>query len=235
MNMSDQAGLQELNKVTQELATELAIPQEAQVAKYTVEEEFDKFVSSYLPRLQLFDSNSNACKQGLMQIGEYGLVQNNNHIPLGKEVKCWILSMRFKAMDINDGVKSYFNPKNPEFVRIMGKSSVQNTGCLCGPEFLVYLPDQDKFATFYMSSKTMRREAQNVKPLRNKACLLRTRLIEKKPYSWWGAVATTCTTPLQAPPNDRLQEELQKFNNPPETEVEKITDEEKAALADRER
>jgi len=167
----------------------------------------------------LFDSNSNACKQNLIPIGSYGLAHNNNITSLGKELSLFILSMRYKAMDLNDGVKSFFNPHNPEFQSIKNKSEGQNTGCLCGPEFLVYIPSHDKFATFFMSSKTMRREAPNVKELRGKPCYLRTRYIEQKPYSWWGPVATPCTTPLQAPEQSRLEEELEKFNNPPEIEV----------------
>lgn len=208
--------------VVDEQGTELAIPQESQVAKYVNDDNFDKLVTTYLPRLQLYDSNSNAVKQGTIQIGTYGLATANNITSLGKEAKLFVCSMRFKAMDLNGGVKSFYNPDHKEFLRIKKTSEGQNTGCLCGPEFLVFLPDINKFATFFMSSKTMRREAPNVRALIGKGCLLRTRLIEKKPYTWFGPIATPYTSPMKLPDAINLQAELDGFNNPPEEEIEAV-------------
>lgn len=218
----------------------LAIPQENQVAKYVNDELFDSFVTSYLPRLQLFDSNSKDVKAKNIPLAHYGLKNANNLVDLGEEVRMFVCSMRFKALDLrpdnkgNPQVKSYFNPASNDFILVKSQSEIQNSGCLCGPEFLVYIPDLKKFATFYMSSKTMRREAPNVKALLNKACLLRSRFIEKGQYSWYGPVATACTTPMQLPAADRLNQELLAFNNPPETMVEEA-DAEEAASTDRAR
>lgn len=212
----------------------LAIAPDQQLGKYASDQMFDKMVTTYLPRVQLYDSNSNAVKQQLIPIGEYGLASANNILPLGKEVKMFVCSMRFKAMDLNGGVKSFYNPDHPEFGRIKKTSEGQNTGCLCGPEFLVYLPEYDRFATFFMSSKTMRREAPNVRNLMGKGCLLRARLIEKKPYTWFGPVATPHTSPMRLPNATLLQQELDGFNNPPEEEIEAV-DEKTAAANERAR
>jgi hypothetical protein len=221
--------------VQDQMSSELSIPQSAQVAKYVNDDLFDRFVSTYLPRLQLFDSNSNDVKTRQIPIGHYGLKNANTLIDLGDTISIFICSMRFKALDLNDGVKSFFNPNSAEFLRVKATSEGQNTGCLCGPEFLVYVPDMQKFATFFMSSKTMRREAPNVKALLGKACTLRTHLIEKKPYTWYGPQATPCTTPLSLPAGDRLNQELETFNNPPEQVVEEIDEAEAAAAAARAR
>lgn len=220
--------------VEEEVATQIAIPDGQTMAKYASNDQFDDFVSTYLPRLQLFDSNSGAVKEGKINIGNYGLAHNNNVTDLGKECRIFVLSMRFKAMDLNNGVKSWFNPALADFKRVKARSEGQNTGCLCGPEFLVYVPELGKFATFFMSSKTMRREAPNVRELLGKAALLRARMIDKKPYKWWGPVVVECTTPMSIPPADRLADELDKFNNPPESQIETI-DEAAAAAAGVER
>lgn len=226
--------------VIAEESNQLQIPQESQVAKYVSDELFDSFVSTYLPRLQLFDSNSKDVKAKNIPLSHYGLKNANNLIDLGEEVRLFVCSMRFKALDLrkddkgNDQVKSYFNPSNNDFIMVKSQSEIQNSGCLCGPEFLVYIPDVKKFATFYMSSKTMRREAPNVKALLNKACLLRTRFIEKGKFTWYGPVATACSTPMSLPTADRLNAELVAFNNPPEILVEAV-DVAEAAAADRAR
>lgn len=218
-----------------EQGSELATPQTGTMAKYATDDLFDKFVTSYLPRLQLFDSNSNDVKKGNIPISHYGLKNANTLIDLGGEVELFVCSMRLKALDLrNDEVKSFFNPAMPEFLTIRGQSEFQNSNCLCGPEFLVYIPRVKKFATFFMSSKTMRREAPNVKNLLNKACLLRSRFIEKGKFAWYGPVATAYTSPLEMPSSERLSAELESFNNPPESQVE-AADSAEAASADRPR
>lgn len=198
--------------------TELALPQDATPA--VMHEQFDDMVSSYLPRLQLFDSNSKQCKLKQVGQGNYGLVVNGSITDLGDDIKLFIVSLRSKAMDLNGGVRSYFDPKNVEFARIQARAKIKNSGCMCGPEFLVYVPDVRKFATFFMSSATLRREAPNVKSQLGKACTLRSHLIDDGKYTWYGPISSSCSVPLEPPPADKMFAEIEKFKNPPVEEVE---------------
>ncbi len=209
--------------------TELALPQDTTPAN--IHEQFDDMVSSFLPRLQLFDSNSKPCKQKLVNQGHYGLVVNGNVSDLGDEIKLFIVALRSKAMDLNNGVRSYYDPTNIEFTRIQGRSKIKNSGCMCGPEFLVYMPDLRKFATFFMSSPTLKREAPNVKSQLGKACTLRSRLIDDGKYTWYGPVSSACSVPLDPPPADKMHAEIEKFKNPPVEETETV--EEKPGGRDR--
>ncbi len=70
--------------------TELALPQDATPAN--INEQFDDMVSSFLPRLQLFDSNSKACKKKEVEQGHYGLVVNGSTSDIGDEVKLFIVA-----------------------------------------------------------------------------------------------------------------------------------------------
>jgi hypothetical protein len=207
---------------------DLAIPTTTALATGLTAETFDEFVSSYLPRLQLFDSNSGAVKRKQIGMGNYGLVINTSVTDLGDEVKCFVLSARLKAMCLNDGVRSYFDPKHSEFLKIKALADTPNTGCLCGPEFLLYLPTQKKFVTFFMSSKTMRRESPNLMALLSKSALLKTRFIENGKFSWYGPVVVAYSTPLDPPPAERMGVEIDKFRNPPVEETEVVEEDKRA-------
>lgn len=216
----------------------VAIPSANSVAKYYTDEDFDTLAkaSDFLPRFQLYGSNSNACKESKINIGHYGYVQGDRIIDCTKEVYCWVLGLRLKALRITgDKVEANFNPRHPEFIKIKAESGVKDTGSLCGPEFLLYLPEQKQFVTFFMASKTMRREAPNVRDHLAKegqtaaAMTLKSTLIKANGYSWHGPIVTGCSVPIENPDPEELLTELNKFNNPPEKQQEAASSDEVAA------
>jgi hypothetical protein len=218
----------------------LAIPVNVGVAKYATDAAFAEVAKAvdFLPRFQLYSSNSKECKKGKIAIAHYGYTQGDEIIDCGTEVRCFSLGMRLKAMLIaGDRVTAHFNPEHPEFKKIQAESKIKDTGALCGPEFLLWLSEKGVFVTFYMANKTMRREAPNVyqytphagDPSRNIAprgaspLTLKAQLIEKGEYSWHGPVITGCSIPLTPPPEEAFVTELTKFNNPPEPKDEAAT------------
>src|SRR4051812_905386 len=106
----------------QELA--LAVP-DAGVARYTTDEDFNAIAKAtdFLPRFQLYGSNSAACKEEKISQGHYGYVEGDRIIDCGKEVRVFTLGYRLKAMRIiGDKVEVYFNPKHQEFMKIKQES-----------------------------------------------------------------------------------------------------------------
>lgn len=195
-----------------------------QASKYADDKTFAGVSSGggFLPRLQLFGATSNLCKEGKIGMGNYGLVRSKDSVEdLTKEVNVLVLAWRPKALEIGaDEIISIFNPNNDEFKRIAAKSEESDSGCMFGPEFLVYIPAVESYATFFMSSKSSRREAPSLKALMGKAATIRSKLVKTKKYMWHAPDITMCSQQFEIPAQEVLVEQINRFNNPPETESE---------------
>ena len=190
--------------------------------------------TAFLPRLQLFGGNSDACKEGKIGIGRYGLVKNKEIIDYGPQIDAYPLSLRFKAMRIaGENIFNYHNPESPEFQKIMADSEIQNSGCFYGPEFLLWLPSTKVFATFLLGSKSARMLGQDLKgPLDNRqGVTLKCKLVENKAKQKWHIpVILINSTPFDMPNPDEAYSQCEKFANPKDSEVESA---ESATTSDR--
>ena len=186
----------------------------------------------WLPRLQLMIANSEQCKSGDFPINNFALINGNVLTDLGGEIDIVVIAFRPKALDISDGtVLSVFDPKlddsgNPsgEFARIQEASNTPNSGCMFGPEFLVYVPKAEQFATFFMGSKSSRRESPKMKDRLKKAATLTSHKIETAKFTWYSPLIQPCSQALELPDPQAILTELEKFNSPPEQEIEKAKD-----------
>ena len=185
---------------------------------------FDDVVAgpqSYLPRLQLFGSKSDACATGDIAIGHYGLVLDSGIVDLGEELDAVIVSWRPKALQIDgDTIITEYNPETDLYQKIKELSFVSDSGCMFGPEYLLWINGQNQFATYFMSSKTARREAKKVHPLVGQAATFKCKLIEYKKYKWHGPVVISCSAPLEVPSLEVIQATVESFQNPPKSDVE---------------
>ena len=176
--------------------------------------------STFLPRLQLFGAKSNACATGDIGIGRYGLVRDDNITDLGPEVEALIICWRPKAMQTVDNILVEYDPESDLYKKLKEQSMVPDSGCMYGPEFLLYIPSQAAFATFFMSSKTARREARKMQPLLRKAATFKCKLIETAKFKWHAPVVVPCSAPLELPETAAIVAEIETFMNPPKQEVE---------------
>lgn len=201
-------------------------------------ESFDSLVTGgdYLPYLQLFGSKSDACAEGKIGIGRYGLVKDKQITDLGEEIDIVIVSWRPKAVETGDDFLVDFHPdvvdgkiQNPIFKRIVDLAGVRDSGCMYGPEFLLWIPSANTFATYHMNSKTGRREARNMQPLLRKAATLKCHLIEQGKYKWHGPVVIPCSSPLEMPDEEEIRDQWTKFQNPPKNDKELVEDDDERA------
>lgn len=178
----------------------------------------------YLPRIQMFGGNSEAVKSGKVPMAHYALVTGKDQYQdLGDTVDSVPIAWRPKAMDVGgEEVISVHDHTDPEFARIQAQSEVKDSGCMFGPEFLLWLPDIKKFVSLFMSSKTARREAPAIRDRIGKPTTLGVTYIKTQKYSWHGIVAKPCSTPFDLPTDEAVEEEVEKFLNPPKTEVERV-------------
>lgn len=197
-------------------------------SKYADDAAFSTLSSgNFLPRLQLMNSGSDPVKLGKINQGHYGLVRSKDTVEdLTREAPVLAFAWRPKALDMSgDTVISVFNPKSAEFLRIQNKSEEQNSRCMYGPEFLVWVPSVESWATFFFGNPTMRRVAAELKALMNKSpALLRSNLIRGKVHSWFGPVISIYSQGVKQPDQQEAIEVINKFNNPPETETEEVAE-----------
>lgn len=182
----------------------------------------------WLPRLQLMTAASEKCKDGSFPMNHYALASGQNLRDVGQTVDVLVLSWRPKAMDIGDEIITIYDPENPEFNRIREASGEKDSGCMYGPEFLIYIPSAEQFATFFMGSKSARREAPSVKARMLKAGTLKSNLVKTAKYTWQTPTCVPCSTPFELPGESEIKTQVEKFLNPPTTNVEKASEADKA-------
>jgi len=215
------------------METDLTVPQSGVLAKGSKDELFQSIAKSgdFLPRLQLMGSNSDMCKVGKIPIGSYAFLRSKEDFEaLGEEVDVLVVAWRPKAMDIGEEVISIFDQTHPEFLRIQAQSNVPQSTCMCGPEFLLWIPDLKEFATFYMASKTARRQAPALRAKideeSNKPgpATLGVEFIKTKKYSWHGPIVGACSVEFDMPEPEKFVDTCEKFANPPQSEAEVADD-----------
>jgi hypothetical protein len=174
----------------------------------------------FLPYLQLFTTKSDAVTEGKIGGGHYGLVRDGNITDLGKELNVIVVTVRARAYEkADDGeITVVYDKTDPEYVRIQALQAEGVQGCMAGPEFLFWIPDEKTFATFFCGSKTLKREARKFNPfLGGKGvCNMRVHLIDNGKYKWHGPVVNTCSAaPSALPSAEDSDKEITKFKNPP--------------------
>lgn len=179
-------------------------------------DEFDKAVASsnFLPRIQLFGANSNAVKEDKIGKGCFGLVRGKDEIEdLTLTFNCLPLDWRWKAMQVAEGnVVSVYDYDSDAFQKLKHTAdNVKDSGCMWGVEFLVWLPDQKLYATFYLSSATARREAKPLRAQIGCATTLNREFIKKPKYSWYGPKVSVCSVPMTPPDLAEINEQIAAF------------------------
>jgi hypothetical protein len=177
-------------------------------------------VGDYLPYIQLCGSNTKQVKRGEFPMGHFSLVENKKLVDLGNVFTAFLVSWRPKAMQYAPSVVSYFDTESAEFKKIQQEADAPNSNKGFGPEFLIWLPDSKKLATFFLGNKTGRSEAPNliacIKGARK--CRIESVLIEdrRNDRSWHGPKMRPYDLEISSiPDRDELSRQLKKFNNPP--------------------
>lgn len=185
----------------------------------------------WLPRLQLMTSNSEPCKGGKFPINHYAVVEGQNFADLGETVDILVIAWRPKAIEIGDEIITIHDPKHDEFKRIQAKSEEPNSGCMYGPEYLVWIPQSKQFVTYFMGSKSARRESPALRALLHNAATLKSHEVKTSKYTWYAPTVTQCSTPFDLPEAEEIKKQVEKFNNPPETQVERVEEKPEAERA----
>lgn len=197
--------------------------------------------NNFIPRLQFMSSRAEKCEAGEFPINHFAMIDNSEYMDLGEEVDILIIAWRPLALDTGgDDVVSCYHPNFDEnnqptglFKEIQDRSYEKDSGCMFGPQYLVYLPEVQKFATFFCGSKTLRNETRGFNNRLGKAATLRGKHIQTKRYSYYSASIYDCTSVFALPEQVAVDKAANDFLNPPEQDVEVVSEEE-AESTDRE-
>jgi len=165
----------------------------------------------------------------------YGYTVDQKTVDLGESVDVLVVAYRTKAMEFNQAdntVFTVFDPKldekgqpTGEFKRIMDKSELADSGCMFGLEYLIWLPQLEKFATLFMGTKSNRRTAPQLNDRLLKGATLKSKLIETKKYTWTAIDVFECSQISPMPTEAEVTEQYNKFINPKEASTETIEEE----------
>lgn len=186
--------------------------------------------SGYLPRLQLVTSNSTVAKEGKFPINHYAVVDNSVYHDVGSEVNVFVLSWRPKALDLsNDNIVVSYDPTSELYKTIKEGSREKDSQKMFGPEYLVYIPSSDKFATLFMGGVTTIKESPHLQANLKGKVTLSSKMIETKKYKYFSIKVETCTANIQFNPDpEKFQKVINEFNNPKDTELQVASTEAKS-------
>lgn len=180
---------------------------------------------TFFNRIQLFGGKSNCVQEGKIPANHYGIPVDGEYIDLGDEVDAVLLAFRPKALDTNcEPPVESFDPESDVFQRIQELAPVKDSGAMFGPEFLLYVPSAEMYVTFFMSSKTAKREARKMFPMLRSAITLKSKIIKNDKYVWTGPVVINCSTPLALPPVEDIESKIKQFLNPPAKTATEVAD-----------
>lgn len=186
--------------------------------------------SEFLPQIRIYGSQASVVQEQKFPMGHFGLYFSaENIVDLGEQFNCLVCHFRPRASIIlGDAPINFYGRFDgsrwifaEQFDIIKDKAMSKERGYFAGLEYLVWIPhDINKFALFYMGSITLRRESPNIKALVGKAATLKIKFIKTKEYSWHGCSTFPCSTPFDIPDKDSIMEEIAKFCEPQDSNVE---------------
>lgn len=188
------------------------------------DETFNQLVgaqNTYSSRLQLFGPNSAAVTEQKIKAGRFAIVNGQDLTDVGDEVILMPVAIRAKAMDLS-GPRPViaYDLAGSLFKDIQLRSKTKDSNCMCGVEFLVYLPNQDTFTTFYLANATLLREAGNMKANIGLAVKVKSKLIKKDKFAWYGIQIASFPTEIAVPEKTRFESEIAMFGNARDTVLE---------------
>jgi hypothetical protein len=115
----------------------------------------------YLGYVKLCGSSTDEVKKGKIGMGHYAYIVNQEPLDLSSEALVIVLAARATAMDFRgDDPTTSHDPSSSKYAEIRGVADgMGRTNCVYGPEFLIFLVNEQEYAQFHLSNKVGRRAA----------------------------------------------------------------------------
>lgn len=177
--------------------------------------------SDFLPQVRVYGASNDVVKENKFPMGHFGLyTSKDNIVDLGEQFDCLVISSRPRAGTVTgDSPISFYNMDSEEFKDMQRRAMNKEQGYMVGLEYLLWIAKIEKFALFWMGNPTLRRESEKVKASVGNAATLKIKFIKTSTYSWHGAECLLCETEFAVPDLEEIKTEVEKFNNPTESDV----------------
>ena len=181
----------------------------------------------YLGYIALCGSNSKPAKMGKIDTNNYAYIKSADELTdLGKQVDVFVIADRPLATDFSgEQPKFCYHPRwddegNPtgEFLDIQNRAGIKDGQCQFGIEYLLYIPEIEVYAKFYCGNKSSRRESPKLRAKRGQTATLSSKFVDTGKYQWQAIEILECSTPLEAPEEQSMLKEYERFVNVPEPE-----------------
>ena len=213
------AGLIEVPGAPQEL---LANPATSSLTP----EQIQECIGPWLPRLQLFSSNSGPVKERVIEAGHWGIpISASTIIDLGEEVPVVIVAHRDRAMWYDGEEMHSSTDRNSDlYIKLKNMAEADgDSGAMYGPEFLTWIGAQQLFATIFLGSTSARRETLAFMQVLNQPAAVYSKLVGKKRRWEVPLVKRLNAFPFDLPDERAVQAAWKKFTAP-DQEVEVADD-----------
>lgn len=187
-------------------------------------EQLADLIGPWLPRFQLFTSNSGAVKDRLIPAGHWGIpVTPSTVIDLGAEVDIVLAASRDKALLTADGEFQASTDRTSALYQKIRDLALtdSDSGAMFGTEFLAWIGPQQLFATLFLGSASARRESFAFMQAVDKPAQVHSRLVGKNPRKRWEVplIRITEAFPFDLPTEESISAAWTKFTKP-DTEAE---------------
>lgn len=194
--------------------------------------------AGWLPRIQITAGTSTVVTEAKVSVGRFVSVSGKNVTDYGTRLIMFILAWRPKVVQYEPELKIIHNVENPEFavIRDLALRGGANNPNQFGQEFFVWLPEHDSAATFFHGSTTLRNEGPVGVAIFNKQ-IEEGRLIPvldeidvikgRNKKTWHTGRMSEYNVAIpddKWPQQDKLQSQLDKFNDPKDDIKEIATD-----------
>ena len=192
-------------------------------------ESMNEIGSDFLSELKFCASSEGQVKKGLFNVNHYALKRGKDYKDLGKVVNAFIVRMTPKALDVSgDRPVSSFSQGSEAFEDIKARSNEKDSGCMWGPECLIWVPSAEEFAVMFLRSKTLRNENGNFMATYGRGCTLSNQLISSKKFDDYSSVKCDVyqgeITDLMTFTQAQLDRAVKKFDSQKEYAVETIAE-----------
>lgn len=172
--------------------------------------------SDYLCRLQLQGKASALFGAGKIERFHYAyIITKEKFLDLGKSVNILPICWRPLALDMNTPIPiQFFDVKSAGFKETAARADAGgDSKCTYGPDFLVWIPEIEKFASLHLGSKTARIDAPDLMKIMkaNGASTLTSRTIIKPTFTWDAITFNQCSSPIEYPDPEKAKDQIEKF------------------------
>ncbi len=191
-------------------------------------EQISDLIGPFLPRIQLYTSNSTVVKSREFEAGHWGLPASpSTIIDLGEEVDIVLIAHRQRAMQWDgENMTASTDPNSEVYQRIKALShDDRDSGAMYGPEFLAWVGVQQLFATLFLASQSARRETLGFMQALNQPAQVYSKIVGTRRKWEIPQIRVTSAFPFDLPTEAVVKSAWEKFTKPDDNEdVEPVPD-----------